>query len=240
MADAVVAHRSHEPMTVVTGADHQKLRVLRLPYPTSPAYPPTHAQPATPASVLFASCAAHFRASLLDGESFSPTTISSLIPYLLVPERPSTLPMVLAVGAESHCLWSWVGKTSSPGSNRHPIRQARPLTAGGSARCAEQQRGQPPRPSLHATLRARRQRTFRCLMYIIWATPRLTRQGARDPYRLRLAAPMPRAWHGGWGMALMIIGNLIFWGLLITVAVLLARYIRLGRISSPAEVSPNR
>jgi len=47
----------------------------------------------------------------------------------------------------------------------------------------------------------------------VWATPRLTRQGARDPYRLRLAAPMPRAWHGGWGMALMIIGNLNLLGL---------------------------
>jgi putative membrane protein len=43
-------------------------------------------------------------------------------------------------------------------------------------------------------------------------------------------------------MALMIVGNLIFWGLLITVAVLLARYLRLGRItsSSPAEVSPHQ
>jgi len=47
---------------------------------------------------------------------------------------------------------------------------------------------------------------------------------------------------GGWGMALMIVGNLIFWGLLITVAVLLARHLRLGRItsSSPAEVSPQQ
>lgn len=47
---------------------------------------------------------------------------------------------------------------------------------------------------------------------------------------------------GGWGMALMIIGNLVFWGLLITVAVLLARYIRLGPTtsSSPAEVSPQQ
>jgi putative membrane protein len=45
---------------------------------------------------------------------------------------------------------------------------------------------------------------------------------------------------GGWGMALMIIGNLVFWGLLITVVVLLARYIRLGQTTSspPAEVSP--
>ena len=31
---------------------------------------------------------------------------------------------------------------------------------------------------------------------------------------------------GGWGMALMIFGNLIFWGLLITIAVLLARYLQ--------------
>jgi putative membrane protein len=47
---------------------------------------------------------------------------------------------------------------------------------------------------------------------------------------------------GGWGMALMIFGNLIFWGLLITIAVLLARYLRVGRItsSSPAEVSPQQ
>jgi len=47
---------------------------------------------------------------------------------------------------------------------------------------------------------------------------------------------------GGWGMALMIIGNLVFWGLLITVAVLLARYIRLGQTTSspPAEVSPQQ
>jgi putative membrane protein len=47
---------------------------------------------------------------------------------------------------------------------------------------------------------------------------------------------------GGWGMALMIIGNLVFWGLLITVVVLLARYIRLGQTTSspPAEVSPQQ
>ncbi len=47
---------------------------------------------------------------------------------------------------------------------------------------------------------------------------------------------------GGWEMALMIFGNLIFWGLLITIAVLLARYLRVGRItsSSPAEVSPHQ
>ena len=47
---------------------------------------------------------------------------------------------------------------------------------------------------------------------------------------------------GGWGMALMTIGNLVFWGLLITVAVLLARYIRLGQTTSspPAEVSPQQ
>jgi putative membrane protein len=46
---------------------------------------------------------------------------------------------------------------------------------------------------------------------------------------------------GGWGMALMIFGNLIFWGLLITIAVLLARYLRVGRItsSSPAD-SPHQ
>jgi putative membrane protein len=45
----------------------------------------------------------------------------------------------------------------------------------------------------------------------------------------------------GWGTALMIIGNLVFWGLLITVAVLLARYIRLGQTtSSPPEVSPQQ
>jgi putative membrane protein len=45
---------------------------------------------------------------------------------------------------------------------------------------------------------------------------------------------------GGWGMALMIIGNLVFWGLLITVAVLLARYIRQTTSSPPAEVSPQQ
>ena len=41
---------------------------------------------------------------------------------------------------------------------------------------------------------------------------------------------------------MMIIGNLVFWGLLITVAVLLARYIRLGQTTSspPAEVSPQQ
>ena len=33
---------------------------------------------------------------------------------------------------------------------------------------------------------------------------------------------------GGWGMALMIVGNLVFWGLLIFGAVLVARYIRLA------------
>jgi putative membrane protein len=49
-------------------------------------------------------------------------------------------------------------------------------------------------------------------------------------------------WHGRLGMALMIIGNLVFWGLLITFAVLLARYIRLGQTTSspPAEVSPQQ
>jgi putative membrane protein len=37
-------------------------------------------------------------------------------------------------------------------------------------------------------------------------------------------------------------GDLIFWGLLITIAVLLAQYLRLGRTtpSSPAEVSPQQ
>jgi len=47
---------------------------------------------------------------------------------------------------------------------------------------------------------------------------------------------------GGWGMALMIVGNLVFWGLLIVGAVLVARYIRQGRIatSPPAEVSPQQ
>jgi putative membrane protein len=47
---------------------------------------------------------------------------------------------------------------------------------------------------------------------------------------------------GGWGMALMIVGNLVFWGLLIVGAVLVARYIRQGRTaSSPlAEVSPQQ
>ena len=46
----------------------------------------------------------------------------------------------------------------------------------------------------------------------------------------------------GWGMALMIIGNVVFWALLITVAVLLARSIRVGGITSspPAEVSPQQ
>ena len=47
---------------------------------------------------------------------------------------------------------------------------------------------------------------------------------------------------GGWGIALMIVGNLVFWGLLIVGAVLVARYIRLGRMASspPAEVSPQQ
>jgi putative membrane protein len=47
---------------------------------------------------------------------------------------------------------------------------------------------------------------------------------------------------GGWGMAFMIIGNLLFWGLLIFVAVLVVRYVREGRIASrpPAEPSPQQ
>ena len=47
---------------------------------------------------------------------------------------------------------------------------------------------------------------------------------------------------GGLGMPLMIIGNLAFWGLLITVAVLLARSIRVGRTTStpPGEISPQQ
>ena len=47
---------------------------------------------------------------------------------------------------------------------------------------------------------------------------------------------------GGWGMTFMIIGNLLFWGLLIFVAVLVARYVRQGHMSSSqsAEVSPQQ
>jgi putative membrane protein len=43
----------------------------------------------------------------------------------------------------------------------------------------------------------------------------------------------------GWGMTFMIIGNLLFWGFLIFVAVLVARYVRQGQIgtSQSAEVS---
>jgi len=42
---------------------------------------------------------------------------------------------------------------------------------------------------------------------------------------------------GGWNMTFMIIGNLLFWGLLIFVAVLVARYVREGKI---AAVRPRR
>jgi putative membrane protein len=47
---------------------------------------------------------------------------------------------------------------------------------------------------------------------------------------------------GGWGMTFMIIANLVFWGLLIFVAVLVARYVREGKIASapPAEASPQQ
>ena len=47
---------------------------------------------------------------------------------------------------------------------------------------------------------------------------------------------------GGWGMTFMIIGNLLFWGLLIFVAVLVTRYVRQGHMSSSqsAEVSPQQ
>jgi putative membrane protein len=47
---------------------------------------------------------------------------------------------------------------------------------------------------------------------------------------------------GGWGMTFMIIGNLLFWGLLIFVAVPMARYVREGKIASapPAEASPRQ
>jgi putative membrane protein len=47
---------------------------------------------------------------------------------------------------------------------------------------------------------------------------------------------------GGWGMTFMIIGNLIFWGLLIFGTILLIRYLRQGHIgSSPAaDVSPQQ
>jgi putative membrane protein len=47
---------------------------------------------------------------------------------------------------------------------------------------------------------------------------------------------------GGWGMTFMIIGNLLFWGLLIFVAVLVARYVRQGNsfASPPAEPSPQQ
>jgi putative membrane protein len=47
---------------------------------------------------------------------------------------------------------------------------------------------------------------------------------------------------GGWGMALMIISNMIVLGLLIFISVLVARYIRPGRMSSTpaAEVTPEQ
>jgi putative membrane protein len=47
---------------------------------------------------------------------------------------------------------------------------------------------------------------------------------------------------GGWGMALMIISNMIILGLLIFISVLVARYIRPGRTSSipPLEVTPQQ
>jgi putative membrane protein len=44
---------------------------------------------------------------------------------------------------------------------------------------------------------------------------------------------------GGWGMAFMIIENLIFLGLLIFIAVLVTRYARIGA-TPPAEVSPQQ
>jgi putative membrane protein len=47
---------------------------------------------------------------------------------------------------------------------------------------------------------------------------------------------------GGWGMALMIIFNMIVLGLLIFVSVLVARYVRPGRTNSTpaAEVTPQQ
>ena len=49
----------------------------------------------------------------------------------------------------------------------------------------------------------------------------------------------------GWGMTFMIIGNLVFWGLLIFGAILVARYVWPGQTaasssSSPAELSPQQ
>ncbi len=47
---------------------------------------------------------------------------------------------------------------------------------------------------------------------------------------------------GSWGMTFMIIGNLLFWGLLIFVAVLVTRYVREGHMGSSRsdEVSPQQ
>ena len=50
---------------------------------------------------------------------------------------------------------------------------------------------------------------------------------------------------GGWGIAMMIIGNIILWGLLTVAAVAVVRYTGLGQprsssTSSPAEVSPQK
>ena len=50
---------------------------------------------------------------------------------------------------------------------------------------------------------------------------------------------------GGWGIAMVIIGNLIFWGLLTIAAVAVIRYTGLGQprsssTSSPTEVSPDK
>jgi putative membrane protein len=46
----------------------------------------------------------------------------------------------------------------------------------------------------------------------------------------------------GWGMALMIIANLVLWGLLIVAGVMVARNIRAGQAVSatPTEVSPQQ
>ena len=47
---------------------------------------------------------------------------------------------------------------------------------------------------------------------------------------------------GGWGMALMILRNVIFWGLLVLAAVAVARYARRDQAgpSRPAEAPPQQ
>ena len=45
---------------------------------------------------------------------------------------------------------------------------------------------------------------------------------------------------GGWGMLLMIVANIVLWGLLIVAGVMVGRYVRGGHVvsSPPTEPSP--